>query len=148
MLKRLLLTFLVFASLGASAELDTMRITLTNGTTHLFCLYDKPTSWFEGTDFCTSADADVVRVPSCEVKDITFFDDPNFVSIDSPKSDPTAISIEGRTLYIHGYDGLAHVHSISGVTLASGTGLIDLASLQPGVYILNLGEKSLKIHLK
>ncbi|MCM1092704.1 MAG: hypothetical protein NC421_02000 [Lachnospiraceae bacterium] len=154
MFKSLSLLLTLFCSVPLHGEVNSMCLETTNGVKHIFILEEKPVSWYENKNFCTSVDGNKVSVLASEVKCITFYEDQSLSNVSVPIAGEHKFSIDDRILIMPAYNGKIMVYDVQGRSMnveivESADGIqVDLSLLHSGIYVIETECYVFKLYLR
>ena len=154
MRQRLLLFLLLTAmSIGMYADqLETLIVTLKNGSQTAYCLKDKPQVKFEGTDLKVTSDVGDATFSLADVLRFTYEKkDPS--GIGEIVVDPTGVAFQDDVLVISQMkaNAIVAIYALDGRLLRqlkahrSGTYRLNLSELPAGLYLVKADNTTYKI---
>lgn len=154
MRQRLLLFLLLTAmSIGMYADqLETLIVTLKNGSQTAFFLKDKPQVKFEGTDLKVTSDVGDATFALADVLRFTY-EKKNPSGIDEIVVDPTGVAFQDDVLMISQMkaNAIVAIYALDGRLLRqlkahrSGTYRLNLSELPAGLYLVKADNTTYKI---
>lgn len=148
----LLFLFLSFTPSHAT-ENNSLVIYLNSGTKIIFPVEDKPLITFEGNILCINTE----RYQITDVKKYTFSrnEEVSIQEIEDDKNNATFRVIDGERIAIinakdpsvdvHIYSSKGIEHNVNKENDADGNIVIDMAGLMPDIYIIAIGNETIKI---
>ena len=147
-MRKLLLSLLaVFCSMIAKAEEKSLIITLSDNTTQTFVLSTLPQITMANNKMTILAGATTAEYDLYKIKTFTFSGTTSIGNIE----DNSDIKTEGNRIIIEGTNANVRVFSIDGKPATiktintSNSTVIDISSLNSGVYIIKANDKTVKI---
>lgn len=145
-LRLLLLLFFVAFNFGFAIADTCLVIEMKSGATHSFVLEEQPTITFEGTKLCIVAPSAETRLNITDVERFHFEEATDAVIMPA-KVGSTFRYINGM-LTVMGSEGPVSVVDAAGRLVYSASGnevSVDMNAQPDGVYIVNMGKRSVKI---
>lgn len=147
----LIFTFVV-AQLSHATENNSLVIYLNSGTKIIFPVEDKPMITFEGNILCINTE----RYQITDVKKYTFSrneevsiqeveDDKNNATFRVIDGERIAINAKDPSIDVHIYSSKGMEHNVNKENDADGNIVIDMAGLMPDIYIIAIGNETIKI---
>ena len=147
-MRKLLLSLLaVFCSMIAKAEEKSLIITLSDNTTQTFVLSTLPQITMANNKMTILAGATTAEYDLYKIKTFIFSGTTSIRNIE----DNSEIKTEGNKIIIEGTNANVRIFSIDGksttikTTNTSNSTVIDISSLNSGVYIIKANDKTVKI---
>ena len=147
-MRKLLLSLLaVFCSMIAKAEEKSLIITFSDNTTQTFVLSTLPQITMANNKMTILAGATTAEYDLYKIKTFTFSGTTSIGNIE----DNSDIKTEGNKIIIEGTNANVRIFSIDGksttikTTNTSNSTVIDISSLNSGVYIIKANDKTVKI---
>ncbi len=137
----------VFCSMIAKAEEKSLIITLSDNTTQTFVLSTLPQITMANNKMTILAGATTAEYDLYKIKTFIFSGTTNIRNIE----DNSEIKKEGNKIIIEGTNANVRIFSIDGksttikTTNTSNSTVIDISSLNSGVYIIKANDKTVKI---
>lgn len=141
MKKFLILTALAFVCNMANAENYALKVNLQGPASAIYVLSDKPVISYSGSNLIIKSKSLEDSYPISEVKSLSFED--NLSSVVENVTDGTAFQFINNVFTCEGHE--IHVFDMSGRMVASGIESVSLETLRGGVYIVNAGNRSVKV---
>lgn len=136
-----LLAIALVATVAKAAENYALKVTLNENTSATYVLNTKPVVTYSGSNVIIKAESleDSYRID--EVKSFTFVDG------DSAGADAITMNVtygfRDNIFTCEGYH--IRVFNLSGCVVATGNGSVSLEGLDDGIYIVNAGDRSIKV---
>jgi hypothetical protein len=138
-----------------ATPINHLTLYLSSGTTLSFPVEEKPQITFEGNVLCISTE----RFQITNVKKYTFSENEALAieTVEAEKGDLALTKLEGEKIAVSVKDASAvvRVYSSKGVEQSvhkavgtDGRVILDLTGLMPDVYVISVGEETLKIRKK
>ena len=147
-MRKLLLSLLaVFCSMIAKAEEKSLIITFSDNTTQTFVLSTLPQITMANNKMTILAGATTAEYDLYKIKTFIFSGTTSIRNIE----DNSEIKTEGNKIIIEGTNANVRIFSIDGksttikTTNTSNSTVIDISSLNSGVYIIKANDKTVKI---
>ena len=137
----------VFCSMIAKAEEKSLIITFSDNTTQTFVLSTLPQITMANNKMTILAGATTAEYDLYKIKTFTFSGTTSIGNIE----DNSDIKTEGNKIIIEGTNANVRIFSIDGksttikTTNTSNSTVIDISSLNSGVYIIKANDKTVKI---
>lgn len=137
----------VFCSMIAKAEEKSLIITFSDNTTQTFVLSTLPQITMANNKMTILAGATTAEYDLYKIKTFTFSGTTSIGNIE----DNSEIKTEGNKIIIEGTNANVRIFSIDGksttikTTNTSNSTVIDISSLNSGVYIIKANDKTVKI---
>ena len=137
----------VFCSMIAKAEEKSLIITFSDNTTQTFVLSTLPQITMANNKMTILAGATTAEYDLYKIKTFTFSGTTSIGNIE----DNSDIKTEGNRIIIEGTNANVRIFSIDGkpatikTTNISNSTVIDISSLNSGVYIIKANDKTVKI---
>ena len=137
----------VFCSMIAKAEEKSLIITFSDNTTQTFVLSTLPQITMANNKMTILAGATTAEYDLYKIKTFTFSGTTSIGNIE----DNSDIKTEGNRIIIEGTNANVRIFSIDGksttikTTNTSNSTVIDISSLNSGVYIIKANDKTVKI---
>lgn len=151
-IRNYILTMVFVLAMGLPSLASTgLVLELKNGTTEIFILEDKPTLTFvESTLNIKSLEAEA-SVSLLEVSNFHFVEVES--GIESFKSEGLIFEYKEGRATIEGYNGIINVFDTSAALILSdknesGFTQLDLNGLAPGIYLIQVGIRTIKVNVK
>lgn len=141
MKKFLTLAALAFVCNMADAENYALKVNLQDSSSAVYVLSDKPVISYSGSDVIIKCKNLEDSYSISEVKSLSFEDKP--ASVMENVMGSTAFRFIDNIFTCEGHE--IHVFDVSGRMVASGIGSVSLETLRSGVYIVNAGNRSIKV---
>ena len=147
-MRKLLLSLLaLFCSIIAKAEDKSLIITFSDNTTQTFVLSTLPQITMSNNKMTISAGTTTAEYDLYKIKTFTFSGTTSIENIE----DNSDIKTEGNRIIIEGTNAHVRIFSIDGKPATiktintSNSTVIDISSLNSGVYIIKANDKTVKI---
>jgi len=150
-MRKLLLSLLaLFCSIVAQAEDKSLIITFSDNTTLTFVLSSLPQITMSNNKMTISAGSTTAEYDLYKIKTFTFSGTTGIKNIE----DKSSIIAEGERIIIEGTNANVRIFSVDGksatlkTTNTSNSTVIDISSLNRGVYIIKANNKTVKVNKK
>ncbi|WP_207153805.1 T9SS type A sorting domain-containing protein [Prevotella herbatica] len=147
-MRKLLLSLLaLFCSIVAQAEDKSLIITFSDNTTLTYVLSSLPQITMSNNKMTISAGSTTAEYDLYKIKTFTFSGTTGIKNIE----DKSSIIAEGERIIIEGTNANVRIFSVDGksatlkTTNTSNSTVIDISSLNRGVYIIKANDKTVKV---
>lgn len=151
--KKTTLTLALLLGLATQVKADTgLVLVLKNGSTETFILEKKPAITFEGTTININSEEAETTASLAEVENF-HFEEVTTNDIKTMGNGNALFEYKDGIAVIEGYKGMIGVYNTVGTLVITeknenASARLDLNTLTPGVYLVKMGNRTVKVNVK